>query len=159
MTGYPLQRAMTALRWDGSRFVSVSWWERYTLLRRRRRLRPEWGDDEMALMRRNTVRQDGSAGQQFGMELPDEMQGCPTAWDFLTMTTWPDTKKPRALGSVLFFVDGAGLKCRLMDNDCEQCAFGVIDTSQGIWAGVEAMLLSTSTDWRAQAKGGQGKRK
>jgi hypothetical protein len=112
----------------------------------------------MALMRRQSV-QTGKDGQAAsGMPFPDDMQGCPTVWEFLTLAQWPDGK-PRQLGSVLFFVDGAGLKARIMDNDCEQCAFGVIDTAEGVWHGVELMLTSVSTDWRPVSKpGAQRKR-
>ncbi len=112
----------------------------------------------MALMRRQSVKTSTDGSMAAGMPYPDDLQGCPTVWEFLTLAVWPDGK-PRALGSVLFFVDGAGLKVRIMDNDCEQCAFGVIDTSEGIWHGVELMLTSVSTDWRPVSKPGGGRQK
>lgn len=110
----------------------------------------------MALQRRQTVQVGKDGAGASGMTYPDDLQNCPTVWEFLTLQKWPDGK-PRQTGSILFFLDGAGVKVRLMDNDCEQCAFGVIDTAEGLWASVEAMLTAVSTDWRPVAKGGSGR--
>jgi hypothetical protein len=159
MTWHGSTRSFSCLWWDGERWWTLYWEQPVSQLRKLRRVLPQWGDTEMALMRRNTVSPAGDGDPGRGLSVPDEMANCPTAWEFLTMASWPDTKKPRELGSVLFFVDGAGLKCRLMDNDAGQCAFGVIQTDEGVWNGVEAMLTSTSTDWRPVAKGSAPRRK
>lgn len=131
--------------------------ERPTLLRRFSRW-PSYEDCEMALIRRGQHKMDGKDGTPAVMACPPDLEAYEGVWDFLSVTTWPDDKKPRATGSVLLFCDQAGLKCRLQDNDAELVAFALLDLSQSVWASIDAMLLSTQTDWRPSGRPG-GRRK
>lgn len=159
MTGYPVWELFSKFQWNGERYVVVHFYRRKWFIRRRAKTNaPSWMDADM-LQRRNQVPMGSDGSGAEGLPYPDDLQGCPTVWEFLTMTKWPDGKS-RELGTVLFFCDGAGLKARLMDNDAGLCAFTVIDTSEGLWQGVEHALTSTSTDWRPAARpNGNGKRK
>jgi hypothetical protein len=159
MSCYPVRELWSRFVWKGDRFVLEWFYKRKCFLRRRRSVQAPWWEDADMLQRRNHVPTSADGSGAASLAFPDDLQGCPTVWEFLTLAKWPDGK-PRELGTVLFFCDGAGLKARLMDNDCGLCAFSVIDTAEGVWNGVEHALTSTSTDWRPAAKpGGQRKGK
>lgn len=112
----------------------------------------------MGLLRKNTVRQSDAAGAG-GVRRPDELASYPALSEFLFSTVWDEDNSKRETGTVLLFADAAGLKVMVNDRDGGRVAFAVVDAEEGILDTLEAMLLSTSTDWRVAKQGGQQRRK
>lgn len=112
----------------------------------------------MALLRKNTIRSTGSDPVN-SLAQPDDFNGCPALWEFLTMTMWEEDGSKRETGTVLVFSDATGLKVMLNDRDSRKVAFAVVDAETGLLASLEGMLTSVTTDWRASkdARGAKGK--
>lgn len=100
----------------------------------------------MALLKRNTVK--GAAGASVaGTVLPDELSDYPAVREFLSMDRWEEDGSKRETGTLLLFVDAAGLKVMLNDKDGRRVSFGVVDAGDGLFCTIEAMLLNPSTKW------------
>lgn len=119
-----------------------------------RRLLQRQRDTPMGLLRKYNRVTGQSVQASESLHVPVDMAPYPATWEFISMMVWEEDGSARTPGTILLFADSAGVKVMLNDKDGSRVAFGVVDASEGVFASVEAMLLSTMTDWRQAHQNG-----
>lgn len=124
-----------------------------------RRVRSAVMDTPMGLLQKYVRSQGAQAiGEGSNRCMPIDLEPHEALWEFLTRTVWEADGTRREPGTVLLFADPHGVKVMLNDKDGARVAFSVVDPSVGLLPHLEAMLLSSTTDWRDTRKGGPVKR-
>jgi hypothetical protein len=72
---------------------------------------------------------------------------CPTLYDFLTMTVWPD-KAARKVGTIMIVAEGGRWKAWVHDGDGKRSAWVSSESFNGLLAIVDKELSEDSLGWR-----------
>lgn len=105
----------------------------------------------MALMKRAgsglsaSTRLDGSGFPS------EDLVRYPSLCEFLSSSQWADGS-PRALGTLLVFLDQNRIKACLSDRDQGLVAFAVAGSISELLLTCDRLVSDPSTDWRAQKK-------
>lgn len=79
---------------------------------------------------------------------------CPTLWEHLTATTWPEDGSPRETSSLLVFVQDGTLKAMVRDKNHNACLWVAAQSLTSLLCVLEQQLSDPAADWREDRASG-----